>query len=177
MRRRVDQNGQKGVFPVHAAHLFLNFRCVDDPWVRTSLIPQLDPHRHVVRSLVRRARIALSTAALFRMFRRLRRQQQMSDADAVVALPGAGLIVPEVNTPPASVVARRASVEASAASSLNFARRRRQEQRVGGPLLGMGRPSRGFGRMTLYSPASTSGSSNLSNSRAWRISRSMKPSL
>ena len=55
---------------------------------------EIDPHRDVVRRLLPGADVLVDADA-GQPVGGLRRQQQMVDADAVVLLPGAGLIVPE----------------------------------------------------------------------------------
>ena len=57
-------------------------------------IVQIDLDRHVVGRLVPAAHM-LVDAGIDEAVGRLRRQQQVVDADAVVLLPGAGLIIPE----------------------------------------------------------------------------------
>ncbi len=85
-----------------------------------------------------RPRIALSISTDCEPVGRLRRQQQVVDADAVVPLPGAGLIIPE-RVEAAGV--RRRPQGVGEAERHEFAEglpRPRQEQRVAGPLLRMG---------------------------------------
>src|SRR5215831_12459368 len=55
---------------------------------------QLDKDRHVIRGLLPAARRGIDLARL-QPICRLRREQQVVDAQALVLLPGAGLIVPE----------------------------------------------------------------------------------
>src|SRR5690606_489178 len=55
---------------------------------------ELPFHRHVVARLVPAAHVAVD-GHILQPVRSLRRQQQMVDADAVVAPPGAGLEIPE----------------------------------------------------------------------------------
>ena len=55
---------------------------------------QLRHHRHMVGGLVPAADVAMDRHAR-QAIGRLRREQQMVDADAVVTPPGAGLVVPE----------------------------------------------------------------------------------
>ena len=79
------------------ARLDFRARPLSAPWSRSRAVRfefQLDPYRHVVGRLLPGAHV-LVDAGGDEPVGRLRREQQVVDADAVVLLPGAGLIVPE----------------------------------------------------------------------------------
>ena len=73
---------------------------------------EVDPDRNVVGRLFPGADVAVD-ADIGELIAGLGRQQQMVDAQAVVLLPGPGLIVPEGVEPGSSVTARKASVRPS----------------------------------------------------------------
>src|SRR5262249_31406063 len=62
--------------------------------------------------------------------RRLRREQQMVDADAVVLLPGARLIIPERENAPLVIGGAQGVGEAEVEQRVKLGARLRQEQRV-----------------------------------------------
>src|SRR5580693_3567563 len=61
---------------------------------RERSLRQVDPHGRMVGSLVAPAYLLVDRDRL-QLVRRLRRQEQMVDADAVVLLPSARLIIPK----------------------------------------------------------------------------------
>ena len=105
----------------------------------------------------------------------LRREQGVVDADAVVPLPGAGLVVPE-GVGAGRAVGCEIGVGQAQATQGPEAPRLRLERASPVPVgRELGVP-RGSG-MTLKSPVSTSGSSRQRQVRAWAVSRPIQPSL
>ena len=136
---------------------------------------EIDPDRHVVRRLLPGPHIAVDPD-IDQPVAGLRRQQQVVDADAVVLLPGAGLIVPE------GVLAGRIGDRAQRVGQPEA------EQRLKALRGSPGGTARRWPRrpdcgrraaagMTLKSPASTSGSSVLSRSFEYSRSRDIHLSL
>ena len=95
-------------------------------------IIQIDPHRHVVGRLFPGPHVAIDADA-GEPVGGGRRQQHVIDADAVVLLPGAGLIIPERIE--AGIVAGGAQRigQAEIDQRAEFVARARQEQSVAGP--------------------------------------------
>src|SRR5665647_3933894 len=99
---------------------------------------QIDEHRHVVGRLVPGAHVIID-AGVGQPVGGLRRQQQVVDADAVVLLPGPGLVVPE-RVQVGSIAGGADGVgEAEIQETAEFLPGLRQEQRVLHPGL---RPAR-----------------------------------
>src|SRR5262249_15470726 len=104
---------------------------------------EIGPDRNVIRRLLPAAHV-LVDADGDQPIGRLRRQQQMIDADAVVLLPGAGLVVPKrVRAGPVASGPDRVG-QSEKGEGAEFLPRARQEQRVLHPAVGVAGIERGW---------------------------------